>query len=333
MPAPLYDTAKFISDVRRDCFLAVADTNWTDPRILGIADDALVSLIAPVVKRTKQEWYATDYALTLVANQADYDVPQEAMYNGIEAAWLRYTSDNRLAGKLLSIQGSERGAYDNVMTGSVTTPTAFYFRNTQIRFTPPPDGTAATEYNVLLGYYRRPAQLVLPTDTCIATAIDSPSLTVTTSSQPTYFTTNGPDVYTSGSPYRVDVYARNTPNTRKLENLTCTAPSLTTLTFNGSVTAAQVALIDPGDIITVRGTTCFPDIPADAHPTLKTLVCEAITKAQTDRAAYEMTVKTSLERLQAMLLGMSNRADGSPKKLSLANAPVMYTSGVWRRWW
>ena len=113
----------------------------------------------------------------------------------------------------------------------------------------------------------------------------------------------------------------------------CRAHRTTLFTFNGAVTAAQVALISAGDIISVHGTSKYPDMPPEAQPFLRAMVGKTITMAQKDAAGYQTYAQEQMGMLANTLRGMSNRADGSPKKLSLRNAGALRVGGGVGNWW
>ncbi len=330
--AHAYDSALLLAGVRRDCFLAASDENWSDYRILGIADDCTLSQIAPVFKATKQDWFQADATVTLVASVTAYDIPEEAMWGGVDKIWVVESSTGRIVDQagLSYVNASQRGAVQSTEAGA---PVAFWSSLTEINLNCPPDATVASTYELLVSYYRRPAQLVLTTDVCTVTAVSSVTLIASVTTIPAYMTTNGPDTYTSGTPYRLDVWERALPNTRLIGNATASSSSSTKFTFNGAVTAAQVAEIAPGDIISVRGTSPYPDMSPEAMPFLRNLVGKTITMAQKDQVGLQAYIDGQRNELANVIRGMSNRADGSPKKLSLRNAGALRVGGGVSAWW
>ncbi len=329
MPAPAFDTAAFLTAVRRDSFLAASDDNWTDERILAIAHNRIVMDMTPVMKTCKQAWFQHDDQRALVADLDSYELPQDAMWNGVDSVSLLDT-DGVMVSKLNIVDPSNRIMYEQRGGG---TPGWFFLNQAEVVVLPTPSTSTAAQYSLNISSYRRPAQMILTTQACTVQSVTSASLTITTSAHPAYMTTNGPDVYTPGIPYRVDVYGRNPPYRRKLVNLTCSASSTTDFLFNGSVTAAQVATIVSGDIVCVTGTTIFPDIPPDAMPYLQDITCATILRAQSDASGLRMFIDTQMKELATVLRAMSNRADGSPKKLSLSNSAAASHIAMLRGGW
>lgn len=326
-----YSTDDLIEAVRRDCFLATSDENWTDARILSIAHDCILEGLAPRMKTAKQNWFLQSASVTLVASVSQYDVPPEAMWNGVSSVMLRQTSDGLLAGKLTIIDPENEYMYGQQQNPAI--PSVFYLNNTELNLVPRPDSNAASTYDLKLTYYRRPAQMITQAQAVTIQSVTSASLTCTTSAQPSYFSTNAPDAYTSGTPSRVDIYNRLQPYTRRYTNLTGSITSTTGFLFNGSVTTTQVATIQSGDIMTVYGTTIFPDVPPELHPYLRRLTSATIRLAQGD-PAYQAVIDKALSDVDSFMRGMSNRTDGTARKLSLnlsGAGRIIARSKTW--WW
>lgn len=316
MAAQDNDTTALIDAVRRDSFMAQSgqSDNWTDPRILGVADDCTLKWIAPALKRTKQGWFRIDFDIPMVAEQSRYDTPQEAMWNGIEAVWLENPTSRVIEGKVSVVDESNRMQYGWDNPGI---PQYAWFDHTQIVFSPAPSSDAVSAYSMTASAYRRPAQLVLPDETARVLAVNSVTQVLTVASIPSAFTV---DPYTSGTPYRLDIYNKNLPNTRLMWNHTMSSPSVTALAFAPTITAESFATISVGDVLTMKGTSPYPDLPPDGVPFLRDMVVRTILTAQTDMQGLQVYLGQQSESLGNFLKGMSNRADGSPRKLSLSNA-------------
>ncbi len=313
------NTTALIAAVRRDAFLAASDDNWTDARIMSIADDCTLQ-IAGALKKTKQDWFNEDFDLALVTSQSKYDVPEEAMWSSLENAFLIDITTGRVVSELAFVSSSNRMMFQSIDNGITGVPDSAYLNNSQIVFSPAPDSSTVAAYSCTVSAYRRPAQLCLPSVTVRVTAVNTVTQTLTTSTQPSSWATDAPDPYTSGTPYRLDVYNRRLPNTRELWNKTLTAPSVTALLFSPSITAAEFATIHVGDVVTLRGTSPYPDLPPEAVPFLRQMIKKTILTAQTDSQALQVYLGEKADEAAMFIKGMSNRADGSPKKLSLFNA-------------
>lgn len=323
-----YTTDELVDAVRRDCFLATSDENWTEARILAVAHDCILEGLAPRMKNAKANYFLQSGTVTLVQSITAYDVPGEAMWNGVSSVQLRQLSDGMLCGKLTQIDPENLWRYGQFQNPAL--PCTFYLDDTQLNVFPAPDSNAVSTYDLRITYYRRPAQMILANQATVIQSITS--LSVTTSTQPSYFSTNAPDAYTSGRPSRVDIYNRLQPYTRRFTDLTGSITSSTGFTFNGSVTAAQVAKIQSGDIMCVMGTTIFPDVPPELHPYLQRLTSATIRLAQGDPTYQAVIDRVGLD-VDNFLRGMNNRTDGTARKLSLSMSAAGRIIARNQAWW
>lgn len=317
MSAADNDTTALLAAIRRDSFMAQSgqSDNWTPARLLGVADDCTLRYVAPALKKTKQGWFREETVITMAASVSRYDTPQEGMWNAIENMFLVNASDGSFYGNVDVVDESNRQLYSWSTPG---TPTVAWFENSQLVLSPAPSAAIVTAYSLTASYYRRPSQLVLVSDTVRVTAVNSVTQTLTLSgTRPAAFVA---DAYTSGTPYRIDIINRNLPNTRILANQLVSAPSTTAFTFSPTITAANFAKITVGSVVASAGTSPYPDLPPEGVPFLRDMVVRSVLTSQTDVQALQVYLGQQAEALGNFLRGMGNRADGSPRKLSLANA-------------
>lgn len=316
MPAVDNTADQLVAAVRRDCFQAANDDNWTSAKILGVADDCTLK-IAAALKKLKQDWFQEDFDVTLVADQKEYAAPEAAMWSSVENVFLVDKSTGRIVAELANASSSNRAIYQSPNDGASGIPGAVWLNQYALVCEPAPDDSAVTAYSMTVSAYRRPGQLVLETEIARVTAVNSVTQTLTINARPSTWET---DAYTSGTPYRVDLYSRTLPNAQLLRNRTVTAPSATALTFSPSITAAEFATISVGDVVAMKNTTWYPDMPPEAVPHLRSMVQKTILTAQTDAAALQAYLAEKADEAALFIKGMSNRHDGKPRKLSLRNA-------------
>ena len=313
MPASDNNTTALLAAIRRNSFIATSDTNWGDTRILGIADDCTLE-IASALKRAKQDWFQDDFDVTLVSGQAEYDVPEPAMWSSIENAFLRDKTTGKIVSSINTVSSSNRQMFDGA---NVTTSGALWLNHSQIVLTPAPDANTVTRFSMTVSAYRRPGQLVLPAECVNVTAVNSVTQTLTITTRPSSWVT---DAYTSGTPYRVDLYDRTRPNTLLLRDRTVTSPLSTSLVFSPSITAAEFATIAVGDTVAMKNTSPYPDLPDEGVPYLRRMVIQTMLTSQTDLQALQIYLTKEADAAALFIRSMSNRHDGRPKKLSQYNA-------------
>src|SRR5678816_374577 len=139
-----YTTDELVDAVRRDCFLANSDENWTEARILSIAHDCILEQLAPRMKNAKQNWFLTAATVTLTASVTQYDVPGEAMWNGVSSVQLRNVSSQIITGKLTLIDPNNEYVYTQESPG---TPGGYWVDQTQMSVLPAPSSDVASTYD------------------------------------------------------------------------------------------------------------------------------------------------------------------------------------------
>ena len=316
MPAVDNNTTALLAAIRRDAFIATSDTNWGDTRILAIADDCTLK-IAAALKRVKQDWFQDDFPVELVDGQAEYDVPEAAMWSSIENAFLRDKVTGKIVSEVNNVSSSNRRMFEGSNVTATGIPVALWLNHSQLVLTPGPDANTVSSFSMTVSAYRRPGQLVLPSECVNVTAVNSVTQTLTITTRPASWVT---DPYTSGTPYRVDLYSRNLPNTQLLRNQLVTAPSSTALMFSPSITAEAFASIAVGDVVAMKDTSPYPDLPPEAVPYLREMVQQSILTSQTDSQALQVYLTQKADEAALFIKSMSNRHDGRPKRLSQYNA-------------
>lgn len=333
MPAAPNDSASLVAAVRRDCFMATSDDNWDDEAILGIADDCIGGPIAAALKAAKQDWFAKDFDVPLVAGQSAYDVPQNAMWSSIENAYLVDKTTGRLVAELGNISQSQRILHQPGNDGLSGTPQALWWNHTQMMITPAPDANAVAAYSLTVAGYRRPGQLCKTSEVVRARLITAASMTVqlgiysiTSSSVTAPPSGWAGRAYDSYSGYAIDVYGADEPHTVKLAAVIAAASVTTSVLMFGSVTTGypltveQFDLIETGDVFAMTGTTPFVPLPREAVPYLRRMIKKTILTAQTDSQALQAYLAEESAALANFMKGMKNRHDGKGRKVSLWNA-------------
>lgn len=75
-----------------------------------------------------------------------------------------------------------------------------------------------------------------------------------------------------------------------------------------------------GDVVAMKNTSQYPDLPDEGVPFLREMVQQSILTSQTDSQALQVYLAAKAEEAALFIRSMSNRHDGRPKRLSLYNA-------------
>lgn len=307
-----YTTDDFILAVKRDSFLPAVQSQWSDSRILAVADKCVSRRIIPIFIGVGDGFYREPVDTTLVAEQAGYDVPKYAAMNKIHLARL-VQSDGKTQGKLLSLTPSDRD-YFNATTSGV--PRRMEFNADQMTLVPAPSASVLTTWPTLRTWiYRRPGRMVTVASAAVVQSVDTATGIVT-------YTASKPATFTASSVH--DVYRASSPNRRAVSAMTATAsPGGTTQTFS----LANAALLQAGDYVCVQDETVFPPCSIEIQPFLVELTILSISITQGDKTAIENSMKQLTDDMTLLVAAAANRADAMPNVATLLRSPFIRSLG------
>ncbi len=309
-----YTTDDLITAVKRDSFLPAAQTQWTDARILAVADKCVHRRIIPAFIGVADGFYRETVNITLVAEQASYDVPQYAVLNKIHQAKLASatTSAARL-GELLRKEPSDLAFWNATTSGS---PYMLRFDADQLTLNPAPSASAIVSWPYLrVWIYRRPGRMVTVASAAQVLSIDTGTGEVT-------YTGNKPATFTSSSTH--DVYRSTSPFRRVITAAVASASgSATTQTFS----TTNAALLQAGDWICVADETVYPPCSIEVVPFLEELIIKSMSTTQGDRKAADAAAKEIVDDMMLLVSAAANRADAMPQVQSLLRSPFVRALG------
>src|SRR4051812_854800 len=76
-------TDEFVADIKRDSLMPAVQSQWTHQRILDVAWNHVLSLVAVPLTEADHSFYREADDTTLVAEQSAYDMPRYAMMSKI----------------------------------------------------------------------------------------------------------------------------------------------------------------------------------------------------------------------------------------------------------
>lgn len=306
-------TDEFVADIKRDSFLPAVQSQWTDQRILDVAYDEVLSSLAVPLCEIDHSYYREASDITLVAGQAEYDVPRYAMLGKIHLAQLIDT--NGEVGALDRIDPPEEKWFKTTTDGH---PSRVRIDNNQIILDPAPSAADIVTWPTLRCFiYRRPSRLVRLTTSgsntgrCAVVSTAAAALVTYTAATPTDFTSSSVhDFYDGAAPFR-----------RVASAVAATAKALTT---NQGFASATVALLSAGDYVCMRDETCVVPVPsAELLKPLRQLVIASIAATQGDKAAYTNALEQFSGKVAALFPAASNRLQNNLSALSLYNSPFL----------
>jgi hypothetical protein len=306
-------TDEFIADVKRDALIPAVQSQWTHQRILDVAYDEILSNVAVVLAEIDHSFYRESVDTTLVASQAEYDVPRYAMLGKVYKAVLVDTSDN-----VQDLVGTNPGEVVHFNDTTAGHPRRIRIDGHQIVLNPAPSSTDITTWDTLRTWiYREPSRPVrLSTDGSntgrCATVSSVAGTTVT-------YTGSTPSDFTSSSVH--DFYSGTYPFRRIGSAITATAKGAAT---TQGFSSANAALLEAGDFVCLRDETCVMPVPSRSLLSpLRDLVRARIHSTQGDRKGYEAALASFQGKVTQLYPAAANRLQGNPSIASLLHSPFL----------
>jgi hypothetical protein len=280
-----FDTTRLLNQVNLKGALATG--RFEDQEILDLASDALISLVAPMIVSSREEYYLMDESQTVTANQAAYPIPYRALGMALrELKVLRGTQ----------VIDLYRMDPEDVIDATTGTPEGFYLKGNNVVLYPTPDNTGDT---LQLTYFVRPSSLVPTTSCAVITGITGNTLTCVP-----------PSSWTTASSF--DLVQGKSGFSLKALDLSASAVNAGDIVL----TSAPPSTLAVGDYVALAGESCFPHLPAEAHQLLVHLTVAACLEAIGDTEGMAKADATAKRLQDNFSLLMTNRVQGAPRRFN-----------------
>lgn len=308
---PQYDVEELIKTIKRACAVPTSQLTYTDSDWAALANDLLQTVVAPLIMSTREDYFVT---FEDVLSPFDGVIPFPAAAVGSKLRNVCYISQrNPLI--LINLPRVDLDVVAGVGFYNYWTLAGFYVQGENICLYP--NTSVPTNTPIRLYYYRRALRLAAPDAYGRVQSIDANANTVVLDFVPSDWVVGSVLNSVQSQP---NFLASN-------EAATITAISAP------SVVLDTVEGISEGDFLSFQGYSAVPQVPVEAHNYLAQLTAAKALEGLGDRegmkAAYE-----EAERLKEMLFVMiSQRVDGSVKKVINPSGGLRVSAGSWRRGW
>ncbi|HET9554904.1 MAG TPA: hypothetical protein VFP50_18205 [Anaeromyxobacteraceae bacterium] len=237
-----WTSGDLINRAKRTASIPAAQTTFTDPVLLDIANEQLQSYIVPLITSQREDYFVTSTDVPLVNGTVTYRLPPRAVGQA-----LRQVYRVNALGQVVGFPRMSRGDLEGAATG-------FYLEGNLLTvIISDPSQTTQLGVSLRMSYHQRPNTLVSDTAGAVVAAINTATNAVTLATVPGSFS--------SSSLYDI---VRGRPGYETLGIDRAATLSGLTLTFASALPADLVA----GDIINLAGESIYPQIPVEMHPLL-----------------------------------------------------------------
>ena len=307
MALPQYTTADLIANIKRRCSVPTSQLTYTNEDFSLLANDTLQGEVVPLLMSTREEYFIAYVDLPLPADGV-IAIPSGTVGSKVRSVCYLQSSTP------LSIVNVPRLDLDVIAgigpasrNGSIA---GFCIQNNNLHFYSYlgiPSGSTIRIY-----YYKRTLALAQPSKYGRITSINAGTSTIVLDALPSDWATGTVLNTVSSTP--------GFSTTNELATIvTVSSPSIVLDTVAGMAV---------GDYISDYGYSAIPQIPIEAHQYLAQLTAAKCLEGLGDREAMASALKKADVLEQGLLIIISQRVDGSVKKLVNPNGGLRYRAGL-----
>lgn len=313
MSGPQYTVEQLIENIKRRCSVPTSQLTYTDRDFALLANDTLQGEVVPLIMSTREEFFVDFHDIPMPSDRI-IEFPSDTVASKVRAvAYMQNTSPLTL----INIPRVDLDVVTGIGFNNFNTLAGFYIQGNKLVFYPNTSIPAGTQIRIY--YYKRTLVLTDPGSYGKIVSIDPNTNTIVLDFVPS----------TWGANTVLNAQKANTPFEISNEQMTITTVSAPSLILD-NVTGLSV-----GDYVTEQGYAAIPQIPIEAHAYLAQLTAVKCLEGLGDIAGKESAAKNA-ELLKAGLLTMiSQRVDGSVKKIVNPQGGLRLSSGMgrWGRGW
>lgn len=308
---PQYSTEELIQTIKRACAVPTSQLTYTDPDWAALANDMLQTVVVPLIMSTREDYFVT-FEDVLSPSDGVIAFPENAV--GSKLRNVCYISQaNPLI--LINLPRIDLDVVAGVGFYNVWTLAGFYVQGSDIVLYP--NTSVPTNTPIRLYYYRRTLVLAPPEEYGQVQSIDTNTNTVVLDFVPLDWE-NGTMLNSVGSE----------------PNFVITNPGVEiTALSSPSIILDSVDDIEVGDYLSRLGFSAVPQVPIEAHNYLAQLTAAKALEGLGDREGMKAAYEEAQKLKESLLVMISQRVDGSVKKVINPSGGLRVSAGTWRRGW
>lgn len=309
---------KLIRSIKRRAFIPNDQVTFTNDDFLEIATEEITLGLMEQIITARGNYLVYHVDIPLVSGQTAYSIPSRAHGSKLREASINSASNpEEVIYDLVQIDVEEVGDLQKFY--SFNTQSCFYLKNDKVIIS---EDIVNDSYVLRMYFYMRPNKLVTNDRAgIISTVVDSTEVVgLETVPVKVLSFTSLPKHFTSSLSY--DMVGHESPN--KILNFSISPVSinltLKTISFR---TSDLIEDVSAGDYVTQAEETIVPNLPTEYHPIVAQRTARACLEALNDDTGYAKATAKLGEMEKAVLKIVSNRVEGSPKKIKNRNGTLL----------
>ncbi len=312
MPLPQYATEQLIENIKRRCAVPTSQLTYTDEDFTLLANDTLQDEIVPTMMTAREEYFVfyEDFASP---TNGIIEFPKSAIGAKLRSVCYIQQSANPLL--LINLPRIDLDVVAGIGFINNVSLAGFFVQNNALHLYPNtcvPSGTLIRLY-----FYKRTLTLADPDNYGQVVSIDAMNNTLVLQ--------NVPSGWAVGTTLNSVSSEPNFQTTNDL--MTVTAVSTPTIIVD------SVAGVEVGDYITEVGFSAIPQVPVEAHAYLAQLTAVLCLEGLGDREGAKAAQDKAEKIKTGLMTVVSQRVDGSVKKVINPNGGLRLGSKIGRWGW
>ncbi len=310
MARPQYNTEALIQMIKRACSVPTSQLTYTDADFTAMATNMLQAMVVPLIMSTREDYFVT-FEDVLSPTDGVIAFPSAAV--GSKLRNVCYVSQQSPL-ILINLPRIDLDVVAGVGFFNVATLAGFYIQGENIVLYP--NTSVPTNTTMRLYYYRRCLDLAAPDKYGQVVSIDAMTNTIVLDFVP-YSWAVGTELNAVGSQ----------------PNFVVSNESTITNLSSPSIIVDDVTGLSVGDYISEAGYSAIPQIPIEAMMYLAQLTAVVSLEGLGDREGMQAANSVADVFKQNLLTMISQRVDGSVKKVINPDGGLRMMSGTGRRSW
>lgn len=309
---PQYDVEQLIANIKRRCTVPTSQITYTEADFALIANDELHDTVVPLLMSTREEYFVDYYD---VSTTADGVIPFPEDTVGAKLRSVCYVQQGRPL-VLVNLPRIDLDIVAGVGFASMNTLAGFYVQGNDLILYPNTSVPVGT--TIRLYFYKRTLVLAPPAQYGQVVSIDAMGLTVQLDYLPTTWIVGTELNAISSNP-----------------GFGVTSLMTITNTSSPSIVVDTVEGLSVGDYVSELGFAAIPQVPIEAHAYLAQCAAVKCLEGLGDREGMQAAQSKANEMKTNLLIMVSQRVDGSTKKVMNPSGGLRLnaTVGRWGRGW
>lgn len=307
MAGPSYDTEALIANIKRRCAVPNSQLTYLPQDFTDLANDELQGHVVPLMMSAREEFFLDFVDVALTGNELE--IPDNAAGQKLRTVAFVQQSSPLV---LINLPRLDLDVVAGVGYSNYASLAGFYVEGNKLKLYP--SNSVPQNTVIRLYYYKRTLPLAAPSTYGEVISVNPNTNTIQLS-----FVPNDWDTGTV-----LNSVAANSPFSVTNEAITIASVS------SPSIIVDDVTGVNVGDFISEQGYSAIPQILVEAHPFLAQLTAVKILEGLGDREGMKAANAMADKLKQYLMVFISQRVDGSVKKVVNPNGGLRVTGGLYR---